>query len=121
MSLSAKPQERKSETVIEIYMYQSVNGDQVEDAEIRVQNVLPGACPEHEPKFPVYGHLLLGQRRPVSKTENLFTNLASLLTVYQLVFCQTENMVRQKDVIEHSILILDGIKHIQLPQRRQRF
>ena len=49
--LRDEPQELKTSTIIGIY--QSVKEDQVEEADVRAQRVLPGACPSMLPSVPL--------------------------------------------------------------------
>ena len=54
----------------------------------------------------------------VVETDDQFAKLAILLTAYQDVFSKGDNDVRQTDMSEHSILLLNVTWPIRQPPRR---
>lgn len=75
-------------------IYQPLDEDQVEEAGIQTQNVLPKACSEHVAKCPAHVRPLLEQTKPVCESEDQFSKLASL-TAYQDVYSWGKDDVKQ--------------------------
>ena len=80
INLCAEPQELRMVTIIGIY--QPVEEDQIREVDVRAQSVLLSAYPEHVATCPACVRFLLKQARPVCKTEEQSTKIASLLTAY---------------------------------------
>ena len=116
MNLGTEPRELKAGTIIGIY--QPVDEDQIEAAEVQAKSVLPGACSEHVTRCPPHVRPLLEQTRQICETDDQFAKLAGLLIAYQDVFSKGDTDVGRTDVIEHSIPLLDGTRPIRQPPRR---
>ena len=83
MNLGTEPRELKAGTIIGIY--QPIDEDQIEDAEVQAKSILPGACQEHVTRCPAHIRPLLEQTRQVCETADQFARLAGLLIAYQVV------------------------------------
>ena len=113
MNLGTEPRELKAGIIIGVY--QPVDEDQIEAAEVQAKSVLPGACSEHVTRCPPHVRPLLEQTRQICETDDQFAKLAGLLIAYQDVFSKGDTDVGRTDVIEPSIPLLDGTQPIRQP------
>ena len=91
MNLGTEPRELKAGTIIGVY--QPVDEDQIEAAEVQAKSVLPGACSEHVTRCPPHVRPLLEQTRQICETDDQFAKLAGLLIAYQDVFSKGDTDV----------------------------
>ena len=103
-------------TIIGIYQY--IEENQIEAAEVQAKSVLPGACQDYVTRCPPHVLPLLEQTRQIYKTDDQFAKLAGLLIAYQDVFSKGDTDVGQTDVMEHFISLREGTRPIRPPPRR---
>ena len=111
---------REPKAGIGIGIYQPVEDDQIETADVKAKSVLLGAGQYHVTQCLSYVRPLLEQIRQIYKTDDEFSKLAGLFTAYQAVFSKRNNDVGQTDMGMYSTLPLDGTRPIRQPPRRLR-
>ena len=116
INLGTEPRELKAGTITGVY--QPIEEDQIEAAEVQTNSVLPGACQDHVTRCPPHVRPLLEQTHQICKTDDQFAKLAGLLIAYHDVFSKGDTDVGRTDVTEHSIPLLEGTRPIREPPRR---